>query len=203
MLYLGGWISLNIHDSQQVWGDNQRAQGCRDQCRPLQHSQLHASLAGSRALYRYPKFTLRALHHVMACRYPEVAPLEGLPLLQQKPQNSKPWQVSEQCHMFWTAILVRCLKSWHQARSRFVAGSRSHPLLPQRWGWFLSGPEAWQGRSLMVSRSCFFISDNQTVSTNGTLPLFHLQILVNLQTHVWFTLIYCIYIYICIIYWTT
>ena len=116
-------------------------------------------------------------NHVMACRYPEVAPLEGLPLLQQKPQNSKPWHDS--------AILLRCLKSWHQARSRFVAGSRSQPLLPQRWGWFFL--VAWQGRSLMVSRSCFFISYNETVSTNGTLLSFHLQILVNLQTHVWFT----------------
>ena len=169
--------------------------------RPLQHSQLQASLTGSSTRGHHAATSSSRMcawpigtqkwHHWKDGHYSSKSLNKIHGSLGFRSNFTKFTYVLDR-HLVHTSAIAVCNLGC-PARSRFVAGSRSHPLLPQKWsqlsssptGWFCFCPQAWQGRSLSLDVVCSS-SDHQTASEHH----FPLKTRVNLQTHVWFAVWY-------------
>lgn len=168
--------------------------------RPLQHSQLQASLTGSRSKGHHAATSSSRMcawpigtqkwHHWKDCHYSSKSLNKIHGSLGFRSNFTKFTYVLDRNLVHTSAIAailaVRpevdlwlgvdripcCLKNDH-----------NFPVLPRAEFGFC--PQAWQGRSLSLDVVCSS-SDHQTASEHH----FPLKTLVNLQTHVWFAVWY-------------
>ena len=129
----------------------------------------------------------------LACRYPAVAPLEGLPLLQQKPQNHgfgailHIWDLANYSAWLLSEILASGQKSISGWKS--IASIVASNIATVRVSYGLNMCLSPLTGSLMVTVCCFFKwSECYTEHPWHAVALFHLK--TGESTNSWFTVWY-------------